>query len=100
MKDIKEIFKDYLNSQEFGTPVWKAVLEFSRSLAESADADFEKFCKMYDQYVIANGERYSDGAMFVFELTDDYTLYISTVDYKVEGLKVKFKPIESVTEQI
>ena len=51
MKDIKEIFKDYLNSQEFGTPVWKAVLEFSRSLAESADADFEKFCKMYDTFV-------------------------------------------------
>ena len=100
MKDIKEIFNDYLNSQEFGTPVWKAVIEFSSSLAESANADFEKFSKIYDKYVMAHGERYSDGAMFVFDLTDDYTLYLSTVEYKVEGLKVEFKPIESITETL
>lgn len=100
MKDIKEIFNDYLNSQGFGTPVLKAVIEFSRSLAESADRDFKKFCDMYDQYVMAHGERYSDGAMFVFDLTDDYTMYLSTVEYKVEGLKVEFKPIESITETL
>lgn len=100
MKDIKEIFNDYLTSQEDGTPLWYSVLEYAQILAESADRDFKKFCAMYDQYVLAHGERYSDGAMFVFDLTDDYTLYLSTVEYKVEGLKVEFKPIESVTETL
>ena len=100
MIDIKEIFNDYLNSQEVGTPLWSSVLDYSQILAESADRDFKKFCDMYDQYVMTHGERYSDGAMFVFNLTDDYTLYLSTVDYKVEGLKVEFKPIESVTETL
>lgn len=98
MKDIKEIFNDYLASQEVGTPLWDSVLEYAQILAESADRDFDKFCKMYDRYVMAHGERYSDGALFVFDLTDDYTLYLSTVGYKVEGLKIKFRPIESVTE--
>lgn len=100
MKDIKQIFNDYLDSQEVGTPLWWSVLEYSQILAESADRDFKKFCDMYDQYVMAHGERYSDGAMFVFDLTDDYTLYLSTVEYKVEGLKVEFKPIESTTEML
>lgn len=94
MKDIKQFFNDYLDSQEVGTPLWWSVLEYSQILAESADRDFDKFCEMYDQYVKSHGE----GATFVFELTDDYTLYISTVEYKVEGLKVEFKPIESVTQ--
>lgn len=100
MEDIKKIFKDYLDSREAGTPLWDSVLEYSKILAQFADRDFKKFCNMYDQYVMANGERYADGALFVFDLTDDYTLYLSTSDYKVDGLKVEFKPIESITEQL
>lgn len=100
MEDIKKIFNDYLNSQEAGTPLWDSVLEYSQILAQFADRDFKKFCKMYDQYVSAHGERYADGAVFVFDLTDDYTLYLSTEDYKVVGLQVSFKPIEINSDQI
>ena len=85
-------FGNYLDTQEPGTPLWWSVLEYSQILAEFADRDFGKFCKLYEQYVTHQDYHLCDAAEFEFPLTEEYTLYLSTLDSKVTRVRIGHIP--------
>ncbi len=91
-------FKEYMEYQNPGTPVWWAVMEFAQIKAEALAKDFDKFCTQYEGNIKSHGDKYSDGAIFHFSLTDDYELYIGTKDRTVTGVHIQFTPMANAPE--
>lgn len=80
------------NKRDLSMPF--SILKHCESMLHEAEDDFSNFCKKYDEYVIAHGDRYYEQVYFEdipFSECQNYTLCLNVVNKKVDWFRVNTK---------
>lgn len=94
--------KEYISFYQTQKDTFKicSILDYAKHLCELINQDYEEFSRQNDQHKLSHGDIEKDGCLYRFSITDGYTIYIDTEDYKVKSFQISQEGIEQGLETI